>query len=131
MVPLGVDQVVASLLGQGMAASKLSLDLAQQALEVLKLTLDKESNATNLEIALDGPDGELPGASGPGDSKLVNAAGILQGIAGFGTLHLTAPTPSSLVELLSYAMKKTALVALRHIPASQEEALDSGGLTSG
>ena len=64
VVPLGVDQVVASLLGQGMAASKLSLDLAHQAIEVLRLTFDKESDATNLEIALDGPDGELPGAAG-------------------------------------------------------------------
>ena len=68
VVPVGLSQIVEDLLGQGMAGSTLSLDLGLQIVETIQRTLHKEALSANLEIALDGPDGEFPGFSGRLDS---------------------------------------------------------------
>src|SRR5439155_14174611 len=97
IVPLGLDYVVQSLLGQGMAQGKLALDLARQIVASLKNTLHQESRAANLDIAIDGPTkpsdwvqphpaaapGLIPAVSSEVGPKEIHAAGILHGLAGF------------------------------------------------
>jgi hypothetical protein len=112
VVPAGLDRVVQSLLGQGMAGSKLSLDLGRQIVEVLQHALHTESLATNLEIALDGPAGEFPGFLEPPGMTHLHAAGVLHGITGFGSVAFSGITPAELVTLLPYAWKKTEVVRL-------------------
>jgi hypothetical protein len=126
VVPVGLSQVVEDLLGHGMAGSALSLDLGLQIVETLQRTLHKEGLAANLEIALDGPDGEFPGFSGPLDSKQLHAAGALHGVAGFGTVVLAESSAEKLLALLSYAWKKTAVVRLRVDQSMRQEVAAEG-----
>jgi hypothetical protein len=115
IVPLGLDRVVENLLGHGMAGSKLSLGLGRRIVEVLQHNLQRESLTANLEIAIDGPGGEFPGLAGPLDAKQLHTAGVLHGIAGFGTVLISEVTPQELVKLLSHAWKKTDVVRLARV----------------
>ena len=112
VVPAGLNQVVEDLLGHGMAGSRLSLDLGLHRVLTSQQTLQRESVAANLEIALDGPAGEFPGFSGPLDSKQLHAAGLVHAIAGFGTVPLSEVSAEKRLALLSQAWKKTEVVRL-------------------
>jgi len=112
VVPVGLNQVVEQLLGQGMEGSKLSFDFGRQIVETLQNSLHYEGLATNLEIAVDGPKGEFVAFSGPLDSKKLQAAGILHGIAGFGTVPFSDLTTEELIPLLQFGLKKNEVVRL-------------------
>jgi hypothetical protein len=94
--PMGLNQAVETLLGQGIMASKLSLDLGQRLIQVLRDTFQKESVATNLDIVIDGP----------------HAAGASHGIGDLATIPFSGATPKELLVFLSHAWRKTDAVRL-------------------
>jgi hypothetical protein len=112
VVPLGLDAIVRSLLGQSVVGSKLSLEFGRAVVETLQRTLQNEGKAANLDAVIDGPQGELAGVSGALNTESMHAAGTLHGIAGFGTLLVSGVTPAELVGVLATAWKKTDVVRL-------------------
>jgi hypothetical protein len=124
LIPIGLDHVVRTLLGQGIAAGKLALELGKQITQTLWTTLCEEGRTTALEIALAGPawPQDLTGAGPeavPGltwadaatvGQKELHAAGTLHGISGMGTVVLPRDLkPQELVALLQFAWRKTEL----------------------
>jgi hypothetical protein len=128
-VPVGLDQAVAALTGQGVCAGDAALGLARQTVRRLREVLRQDGLARNLETCLDGPPG--PALAGDGDRlgltpwdgaapprEQLRAAGELHAAAGAGTavLHLPpgpTPGPEQLADWLRWAWGRTDVVRLR------------------
>jgi hypothetical protein len=129
VAPVGLDQAVHTLTGQGVCAGDAGLSLARQVVQRLREVLRQDGLARNLETCLDAP----PGQARVGDGEQVGvtawdvtapareqlrAAGELHAVAGAGTAVLllppgTAPGPEQLADWLGWAWRRTDVVRLR------------------
>jgi hypothetical protein len=119
--PVGLDLVVRQLLGQNIADSKFSRELAQNILSVLAIALKDAGTAVNLDVGLDGLHHlDLAGKSGnldvlPTLQEQVSAADALAQASGLGGFSLTRPANLSDADwrsFLVFARRKTQLSRL-------------------
>jgi hypothetical protein len=149
VAPVGLDRVVHAFINKGLSAGGVALDFARQIVQRLRDVLRQDGRTTHLDTCLDGPFRFfLAPAADTGDdwpaaenvagltawdstAPLKNqfrSAGVLHGIAEYGTVALFLPqdektSPEQLVDWLQTAWQQTDVVRLRlirrGIPARQ------------
>jgi ATP cone domain len=116
VTPLGLDEAVRGLTGEGLAHSPLALDFALRILHTLKTTLQEAGRSILLDLRLDGP--ALSAADwNLAPQRQFEIAGILHARAGAGTMtQLLAEDQADaerLAELLQWAWTATSVVRVQ------------------
>ena len=128
---IGLEQVTHAMTGHCVGDSPVALELAQTVLRTLNESLTEAGRTAHLAVALTAAQAgntvvAVDGRSSPAKQHLTTA-GRLHAVSGWGTASLgiakdPAPSSADLVELLTFAWKRTDIVSLqleRTEPASR------------
>lgn len=141
VVPIGLDALVADLVGKPIAVDDAALAMAEQILKQMQLRLRREGRHYGLQTKLDGiahalwagdaPDGGSPrdalgitaAMAGPGPKQQVRAAGLLHGVVEGGTAMCRLADPGGdidrLLEIVQFAATQTPCNRLAFQAASR------------
>jgi hypothetical protein len=143
VVPVGLESVARSIIGEGLSTSGLALSFANSIIENLRSSLQQDARSCLLDACVDSPFedrfapplpataiDELAGLTGWDVSSTprgqVQVAGALHATAESGTGLIPISTdqplsPEEMVELLDYAWQHTDAIRIRFVSVSRPE----------
>jgi hypothetical protein len=150
VAPVGLDRLVESIVGEGMAAGGAALEMGRRLLTRIRDTLRQHARGVYPEACVDGPGdlrfdadrdgvwesgriaGLTPWSPSAAPLQQLRAAGVLHGVANAGTMPLLLgedlrPTLTEVTELLHHAWSRTDIVRLRFLrPLNRQNPLPFG-----
>lgn len=124
VMPIGLEEVVRSMVGSGLGEEARALDLARQIVGRLRDVLWQDGKMCLLETCVDGPSAAAlpvtPATPRGTPQQQLRVAGQLHAITGTGTALVLLPrqqtaSADALVDLLQFAWKQTDVVRVRFV----------------